>query len=551
MNEVEMKKFGSYLKQIRLEKRLSLRQVEKEIGISNSYLYQIERGERNVPKLEILRKMATLYDVSFASLKAAAQLQEPDEDDELYKNNKLIENAFDFVRKDPDYVFGTQLNSNEVSLEVKRFVVEMYQEATGKNLLKKSSPQDAPDSKHELSEKARQALSAELFRFHKYMMDQGHALLSLSSAEEVADCFREFFGIFCPMGTADTRTLLERMEYRNVYLQPGMERRSHNRGFWGLNGTDGNQVLILLDAARPDPSKIKTLLHEIAEMLLAISYDSNPAEVPLDDENRERWANKMAAFVKMPRTLFLNAVERYGIDLELLSDEFAETLAGVSRHLRDLYFTDKPFYFGRVSLEHDPERHCSDLMPSLKKSGGICVYVADAVKSSTIDWRKRSGGALPIYNVGKMRQFRVMNPRLEFYSSSETPSEERPMLISRLRASVGSGGSQLDLFDQDLAVMIFPMGKKRLNGFFIVAVHHKDIHLFDHVRARTHETKADDVDWLFSWEKEEYKRVPDEMEDYSDQEAFELWGDGDPDDPEHIKRQRSRWLVDGAEPEAP
>ena len=145
MNENEMKEFGNYLKRLRLDKKLSLRQVEKAIGISNSYLYQIERGERNVPKLDVLRKMAATYDVSFASLMAAARLQEPEQEDLFYKNVKKVENAFEFIRNDPDYVFGTHLNSSELSLEVKRFVVEMYQQATGNNLLKSTSRKENQD----------------------------------------------------------------------------------------------------------------------------------------------------------------------------------------------------------------------------------------------------------------------------------------------------------------------------------------------------------------------------------------------------------------------
>ena len=142
MDEIELKEFGNYLKRLRLDKKLSLRQVEKAVGISNSYLYQIERGERNVPKLEILRKMASTYDVSFASLMAAARLQEPEQEDIYYKNVKRIENAFEFIRNDPEYLFGTHLNSGEVTLEVKRFVVEMFQKTTGINLLKNTSRQE-------------------------------------------------------------------------------------------------------------------------------------------------------------------------------------------------------------------------------------------------------------------------------------------------------------------------------------------------------------------------------------------------------------------------
>ena len=144
-------------------------------------------------------------------------------------------------------------------------------------------------------------------------------------------------------------------------------------------------------------------------------------------------------------------------------------------------------------------------------------------------------------------QFRIMHPNLRQYSFSDNPAKEPPMLISRLRASSGGfGNSQLDLFDQDLAVLIFPIGKgKRLSGLFIMGVHHEDIHLFDQVLQRRCISRQDGMDWLFSWEKEEYKRVPDEMDDYSDQSNFfELWSDNDMDEAEQARQQRSRWLVD-------
>ena len=134
MNEIEMKEFGSYLKQLRLDKKLSLREVEKAIGISNSYLYQIERGERNVPKLEILRKMATTYDVSFASLMAAAHLQEPEEEAKFFQEDEL-ERAFAYVKTDKRFAFGTHLNGDTLGPEAKRFIVEMYQKLADRKLL--------------------------------------------------------------------------------------------------------------------------------------------------------------------------------------------------------------------------------------------------------------------------------------------------------------------------------------------------------------------------------------------------------------------------------
>lgn len=60
--------YGEYLRRIRLDRMMSLRDVENETGISNAYLSQVESGKRNVPSPKILLKLATVYGVSFEGL---------------------------------------------------------------------------------------------------------------------------------------------------------------------------------------------------------------------------------------------------------------------------------------------------------------------------------------------------------------------------------------------------------------------------------------------------------------------------------------------------
>jgi len=55
--------FGEYLRTLRLEQKLSLREAEKLSGVSNSYLGLIERGQRPIPGADILKKLAPVYDV--------------------------------------------------------------------------------------------------------------------------------------------------------------------------------------------------------------------------------------------------------------------------------------------------------------------------------------------------------------------------------------------------------------------------------------------------------------------------------------------------------
>jgi transcriptional regulator with XRE-family HTH domain len=62
------KQFGIYLKKLRLDRKMSLREVEKIAKISNAYLSQVERGERNIPTLKILSRVAKAYGVEVGEL---------------------------------------------------------------------------------------------------------------------------------------------------------------------------------------------------------------------------------------------------------------------------------------------------------------------------------------------------------------------------------------------------------------------------------------------------------------------------------------------------
>ncbi len=56
---------GSYLKQARENASLTLREVENEAGISNSYLSQIENNKIQNPSPKLLFSLAELYNVDY------------------------------------------------------------------------------------------------------------------------------------------------------------------------------------------------------------------------------------------------------------------------------------------------------------------------------------------------------------------------------------------------------------------------------------------------------------------------------------------------------
>jgi transcriptional regulator with XRE-family HTH domain len=128
-----MEDFGQYLKSLRVEQRMSLREVERRAGVSASYLAQIELGRRRTPGAEVLKKLAPVYSVSVRDmLRAAGYLEEATSNG--LSEAEEVDMAFRYVMSDPRYKSGTRVRG-ELTTEVKRFVVEMYERATGKKLL--------------------------------------------------------------------------------------------------------------------------------------------------------------------------------------------------------------------------------------------------------------------------------------------------------------------------------------------------------------------------------------------------------------------------------
>lgn len=127
-----MENFGEYLKGLRQEQKLSLRDVAAKTGVSISYLAQIEHGRKKSPSPEILKRLAPIYNVPVRDLlKAAGYLEEVQP---VLTDEEEIDMSFRYVLNDPRYRSGTRIKG-ELTTEVKRFIVEMYEKATGKKLL--------------------------------------------------------------------------------------------------------------------------------------------------------------------------------------------------------------------------------------------------------------------------------------------------------------------------------------------------------------------------------------------------------------------------------
>ena len=120
---------GALLK--RLRGRVSLREVTRRTGVSTSYLSQIERGVSQ-PGANVIRKLAELYNVDAQQLlRRAGHGPQPDP----YGDEAMdVERAYRFVLDDPAFRVGTRPDG-PMTVNAKRFIVEMYEKFTGKRLL--------------------------------------------------------------------------------------------------------------------------------------------------------------------------------------------------------------------------------------------------------------------------------------------------------------------------------------------------------------------------------------------------------------------------------
>lgn len=133
----KVEKFGPYLRSLRKQKALTLKQVEKAARVSNSFLSQVERGLRRPPRPDILNRLAAVYDVPVQELFYVAGYIKGNRGQESRKER--IERAYHKVLADSTYQQGTRMKGASLSLEAKQFIVEMYEKFTGRKLLEEES----------------------------------------------------------------------------------------------------------------------------------------------------------------------------------------------------------------------------------------------------------------------------------------------------------------------------------------------------------------------------------------------------------------------------
>lgn len=141
---MDKKEFGNYIRNIRKEKKLTIRQVELYSGVSNSYLSLLENGKRDIPSPDILKKLARVYKISYTNLMNKAGYIEDKVDNNKNENNLIIAETNTKYRTINDIIFRLKerlveegiINKNEgISDEILDLIFKHGEEAA-KEILK-------------------------------------------------------------------------------------------------------------------------------------------------------------------------------------------------------------------------------------------------------------------------------------------------------------------------------------------------------------------------------------------------------------------------------
>lgn len=113
---MKAEEFGKYLRSIRKQRKLTIRQLELYSGVSNGYLSQLETGKRGIPSPDILKKISGPLGTTYEDLMLkAGYLDELSEDEQkLFQNKNYTELAE--ALKDKIAVNGEPITEKEKEL---------------------------------------------------------------------------------------------------------------------------------------------------------------------------------------------------------------------------------------------------------------------------------------------------------------------------------------------------------------------------------------------------------------------------------------------------
>jgi len=86
--------FGAYIRELRIEKKIGQRELARKVGVSASYLNDIEKGKRAAPRLDLVKKLGSLLEADAKTINDlvghSKNILPPDISEYIQGNTELI-----------------------------------------------------------------------------------------------------------------------------------------------------------------------------------------------------------------------------------------------------------------------------------------------------------------------------------------------------------------------------------------------------------------------------------------------------------------------------
>jgi len=143
LNEAQRKQFGDYLRGLRAAMQMTQKDAALQAGLSAPYLAQLERGQRNPPSRKVLARFAEVYQTPPQELWREAQYADSGTKNPMQGlSAQRVQWAFETACRDPEFSYGTRLRGQQLTLEAKAFIVQLYQKTTKRQLLTDDEQQE-------------------------------------------------------------------------------------------------------------------------------------------------------------------------------------------------------------------------------------------------------------------------------------------------------------------------------------------------------------------------------------------------------------------------
>lgn len=122
---MKAKEFGSYIRQLRNNKEMTIRQLELYSGVSNSYLSQLENGKRGIPSPDIIKKLSEGLKVSYTEMMIKAGYIDADPED---MSDDEIDEELQELMNEMQVWYKNEPKDKKLKLRMMRKMLESFEE---------------------------------------------------------------------------------------------------------------------------------------------------------------------------------------------------------------------------------------------------------------------------------------------------------------------------------------------------------------------------------------------------------------------------------------